>query len=109
MAYDQLLGQRIRNSLSRKKGIEEKKMFGSLGFLLHGNMLVGIWNNSLIARVGPDAYEESLREHHAREFDITGKPMNGWVLVDPEGVGDDDELNRWIQRAVKFVRTLEAK
>ena len=109
MAYDLLLGERIRTSLSHRKGIEEKKMFGGLGFLLHGNMLVGVWKNSLIARVGPDAYEESLREPNAREFDITGKPMTGWILVNPEGVTDDDELNSWIQRAIKFVRTLEAK
>ncbi len=109
MAYDLLLGERIRNSLSHKKGIEEKKMFGGLGFLLHGNMLVGVWNNSLIARVGPDAYEESLREPFARKFDITGRAMKGWILVDAEGVTDADELNRWIQRAVKFVRTLEVK
>jgi len=109
MAYDLLLGERIRTSLSRKKGIEEKKMFGGLGFLIHGNMLVGVWKNSLIARVGPDAYEESLREPYAREFDITGRPMKGWILVETEGVTDDDALKKWIQRAVKFVRTLEAK
>ena len=109
MAYDLLLGERIRTSLSPKKGIEEKKMFGGLGFLLHGNMLVGVWKNSLIARVGPDAYEHSIREPHAREFDITGRPMKGWVLIDAEGVSDDEELNGWIQRAVNFVRTLEAK
>ncbi|MEI8017466.1 MAG: TfoX/Sxy family protein [Schlesneria sp.] len=109
MAFDLLLGERIRNSLSHKKGIEEKKMFGGLGFLLHGNMLVGVWNNALIARVGPDAYQESLREPYAREFDITGKAMKGWILVDAEGVADDDELQRWIQRAAKFVRTLEAR
>ena len=58
MAYDLLLGDRIRTSLAGKKGITEKKMFGGLGFFLNGNMLVGIWKNSLIARVGPDAYQE---------------------------------------------------
>ena len=107
MAYDLLLGERIRTSLWRKKGIEEKKMFGGLGFLLHGNMVVGVWKNSLIARVGPEAYEESLRESHAREFDITGRAMKGWILVGAEGITEDDELNRWIERAVKFVRTLK--
>jgi hypothetical protein len=84
-------------------------MFGGVGFLLHGNMLVGVWKNSLIARVGPDGYEDGLLEPHVKEFDITGKPMKGWMLVEPEGIEGDDQLNGWIERATKFVRTLPAK
>ena len=84
-------------------------MFGGIGFLLDGNMLVGVWKDSLFARIGPDAYEDALMELHIREFDITGKPMKGWVLVEPEGVEDDDQLNDWIRRAEEFVGTLPAK
>ena len=84
-------------------------MFGGVGFLLHGNILVGVWKDSLIARLGPDNHDDALMEPHAQEFDITGKPMQGWVLVEPEGVEGDDQLAGWIQRAVKFVGALPAK
>ena len=109
MAFSEELAERIRQGLARRKGIEEKKMFGGVGFLLGGNMLVGVWMDSLIARLGPDEGEEALKEPHVKEFDITGRPMKGWVLVGPEGVGDDDQLSDWIQRAVKFSATLPAK
>ena len=53
-------------------------------------MLVGVWKNSLIVRLGPDSYDDALLEPHVREFDITGRAMKGWVLVEPEGVTGDD-------------------
>src|SRR5438445_8435906 len=109
MAFDESLTARIRDALARKRGIEEKKMFGGIGFLLHGKMLVGVWKNSLIVRVGPDSYEDALLEPHVKEFDITGRPMKGWVLIEPEGIEDDEHLKDWIERAMKFVRTLPAK
>ena len=109
MAFDESLAARIRNALARKKGVEEKKMFGGVGFFLHGNILVGVWKDSLMARLGPDNDDDALLEPHVREFDFTGKPMKGWVLVEPEGVEDDDQLAGWIQRAVKFVGVLPAK
>lgn len=109
MAFDENLAARIRKGLGRKKGIEEKKMFGGLGFLLNGNMLVGVWKNSMIPRVGPDDYEDVLLEAHVKEFDITGKPMKGWVMIEPEGVQDEMQVKAWIQRAVKFVGKLPGK
>jgi TfoX/Sxy family transcriptional regulator of competence genes len=109
MAFDESLAARIRDALARKKGVEEKKMFGGVGFLLHGNMLVGVWKDSLIARLGPDEGEAALREPHVRDFDITGRAMKGWVLVEPEGVEEDDQLKDWIERALKFVKALPAK
>ncbi len=84
-------------------------MFGGVGFLLSGNMLVGVWKDSLIVRLGPDEGEEALQELHVKEFDITGRAMKGWVLVEPECVEDDAELANWIQRAVKFVGKLSKK
>jgi len=89
MAFSEALASRVRQALPRKKGIEEKKMFGGIGFLLNGNMLVGVWKESLIVRLGPEDGEEALKEPHVREFDITGRAMKGWVLVDPEGVEGD--------------------
>ncbi len=106
MAFSETLASRIRDALARKRNIEEKKMFGGVGFLLNGNMLVGVWQTSLIVRLGPDNYDDALLEPHVREFDITGKPMKGWVMVEPDGVEDDDPLKEWIERAVKFVKTL---
>jgi TfoX/Sxy family transcriptional regulator of competence genes len=84
-------------------------MFGGIGFLLNGNMLVGVWKESLIVRVGPDSYEDALLEPHVKAFDITGRAMKGWGLVEPDGIQDDDELKGWIQRATKFVGKLPAK
>ena len=109
MAFSEELAERIRRRLARRKGIEEKKMFGGIGFLLNGNLLVGVWKDSLIARLGPEQGEEALPEPHVKEFDITGRPMKGWVLVEPEGVTSDDQLKGWLQRAVKFVGKLPAK
>jgi TfoX/Sxy family transcriptional regulator of competence genes len=109
MAFDESLAARIRDALARKRGVEEKKMFGGVGFLLNGNMLVGVWKDSLIVRFGPDSYDHALLEPHVKEFDITGRPMKGWVLVEPEGVEDDDQLKDWIVRALKFVGKLPAK
>lgn len=77
--------------------------------MLHGNMLVGVWKDSLIVRLGPDAYDDALLEPNVREFDITGKPMKGWVMVEPEGVEDDEQLKDWIERAIRFVKTLPKK
>ena len=109
MAFNESLAARIRDFLARKKGIEEKKMFGGVCFLLHGNMLVGVWKEFLIARLGPDQGEEALLEPHVKKMDITGKPMKGWVMIEPEGVEDDDQLKDWIQRASNFVGKLAAK
>jgi hypothetical protein len=109
MAFDESLAARIRQALARKMGVEEKKMFGGVGFLLGGNILVGVWKDSLIARLGPDEGEAALREPHVKEFDITGRAMTGWVLVGPEGIEDDEQLTTWIGRAMRFLRTLPAK
>ena len=109
MAFDENLAQRIRQRLARRNNVEEKKMFGGVGFLLNGNMLVGVWKDSLIVRLGPDSYEEALKAPHVKKFDITGKPMKGWVLVEPKGVEGDDQLAGWIERATKFVGRLPGK
>ena len=109
MAFDETLAERIRRTLARKKNIDEKRMFGGISFLLNGNMLVGVWKDSLVVRVGPDEGEEALKEPHVRVFDITGRPMKGWVLVEPEGTEGDEQLSAWIGRATRFVRALPAQ
>jgi TfoX/Sxy family transcriptional regulator of competence genes len=109
MAFSEALAQRVRRRLARRKHVEAKAMFGGLGFLLNGNLLVGIWKESLVVRLGPDASGDALREPHVGAFDITGRAMKGWVLVAPQGVEDDDQLRGWIERAVKFVGKLPPK
>ena len=109
MSFDESLAARIRHALARKKGIEEKKMFGGVCFLLNGKMLVGVWREFLIARLGPDQGDEALLEPHVKKMDITGKPMKGWMMVEPEGVEDDEKLKDWIQKAVRFVGKMAAK
>ena len=109
MPYDQNLAERLRAALQPYPGCIEKKMFGGVGFLVHGNMLVGVWKDLFIVRLGPDAGEEALLEPHVREFDITGKPMKGWAMVEPEGVEEDDQLTRWIEKALDYVGTLPRK
>ena len=109
MAFDENLAARIRKALARKKGIEAKKTFGGLCFMLNGHMLVGAWKESMIVRLGVEQEEEALLEPHVRRLDIKRKPMKGWIVVEPEGVQDDAQVKGWIKRAVKFVGKLPAK
>lgn len=109
MAFDETLAERIRKGLARKRNIEERKMFGGLCFLLNGNMLVGVWKDSMIVRVGAEQGDEALLEPHVKVFDITGKPMKNWIMVEPNGVEDAEQVKAWIERAVKFVGKLPAK
>ena len=109
MAFSAALAERIRQALARKRGVEEKKTFGGVGFLLNGNLLVGVWKESLIVRLGPQKGDEALKEPHVSAFNVTGRPMKGWVLVAPQGVEGDDQLKDWVERAVKFVGRLPAK
>ena len=110
MAFSETLAARIRQRLARRKNIVEKKMFGGVGFLLNGNLLVGVRKDSLLVRLGPEQSDEALKEAHVSEFQITGRgTMKGWLVVSLEGVQSDDQLKGWIQRAVKFVGKLPAK
>jgi TfoX/Sxy family transcriptional regulator of competence genes len=109
MAYSQALTERVRMAIGRRRDVVEKKMFGGVGFLLRGNMLVGIWQQSLIVRLGPDLAAEALKQSHVREFDVTGRPMKGWIMVEPDGLETDAALAAWIEQATVFVETLPAK
>ena len=85
-------------------------MFGGVSFLLNGNLLVGVWKDSLLVRLDPEQSDGALKEAHVSEFEIKGRgTMKGWVMVCLEGVQDDGQLKGWIERAVKFVGKLPAK
>ncbi len=109
MAFDEGLAQRVREQLEARTDMEEKKMFGGVGFLLSGNIACGVHKEKLIVRVGPDSYEDALGEKHAGVFDITGRPMKGWITVEPKGYESDDDLVAWVEKGVTFASTLPAK
>lgn len=109
MAYDEGLATRIRETLEGAPDIVEKKMFGGAGYLANGNMAVGIHGDDLIVRVAAEATAELLARPHVRPFDITGKPMKGWLLVGPEALGDDAAFADWIGRGVAYARSLPPK
>lgn len=114
MPYSKALAARVRQVLSGHRGVleknvAEKKMFGGVCFLLHGNIFVGVWQDSLIARVGADRAESALRQEHVREFDVTGRPMKGWVMIDPDGLETDAQLKEWLEQARDFVTSLPPK
>jgi hypothetical protein len=109
MAYDEGLAQRMREALAVIPDIDERKMFGGIGFLLNGNMACGVNKDDLIVRLGPDAYNRALDEPHTKEFDMTGRPMKGWVVVRPGGYETDEALKGWVQRGVDFALSLPPK
>jgi hypothetical protein len=109
MAYDEGVAERLRDLFVDRPGISEKKMFGGLAFMYRGHMLVGILGNSLMARVGPTEYAGALSHPHVREMDFTGKPMKGYVYVDPAGIESDTDLGKWVGLCLRFNESLPAK
>lgn len=109
MAYDEALADRIRSALAGEPGITEKKMFGGIAFLRHGLMFVGVSGTSLMARVGRESYPASLKREHVREMDFTGRPMQGYVFVDAQGIKTNEQLGFWLQLCKDFVATLPPK
>ena len=109
MAYNEELAARIRTSLEGRPGVIERKMFGGIAFLIHGNMSCGVINDDLMVRVGPDSHQASLALPHARPMDFTGRPMKGMVFVGPEGINDYGALSGWIDRGVTFAQSLPKK
>lgn len=109
MAYDEGVAQRVREALQGAHGITERKMFGGLAFMTHGHMFIGVLGETLMVRVGPEAYEEALRQAHVREMDFTGRPLKGYVYVAPEGFESDTDLERWVSRSQGFASALPPK
>jgi TfoX/Sxy family transcriptional regulator of competence genes len=109
MAYDEGLVHRVRAILNDEPGLVEKKMFGGVGFMLNGNMACGVNKDNLIVRVGPDRYEKTVIQPHARPFDFTGRPMKGWLMIGPDGVSGDNDLQDWVNQGITFAKSLPEK
>jgi len=108
MAYNEKLAERIRSELSGIPFVE-KKMFGGVGFLIHGNMACGIHQEDMIVRVKPEKHEKLLQKPHAKPFDTMGKPMKGWLMVEPEGCKTKKQMSAWVKEGVEFALTLPPK
>jgi len=108
MAYNLKLAERVRSELDGMPFVE-KKMFGGVGYLLNGNMACGVNKDNLIVRVDPEKQNVLLKKPHAKPFDLTGKPMKGWLLVKPDGCKTDKQLNTWVKEGVEFALTLPSK
>ena len=109
MPYNEEIDDRIRKAVARWKNIDAKKMFGGVCHLLYGNMVCGVYKDFLILRLGEKASGEVLKRPYARPFDITGKAMKGWVMLDGAGFKTDEELKSWLMKAKTFVKTLPPK
>ena len=108
MAYDEALSKRIDELIKNKNGFTRKEMFGGVGYLLNGNMCVGVHKNDLIIRFDPQLTAETTSDTYVRPFDITGRPMKGWALVSNEAVKGEG-LKKWFDFSLKFVKSLPAK
>jgi TfoX/Sxy family transcriptional regulator of competence genes len=109
MAYDEGLATRVRDVLGDRPGLVEKTMFGGLAFLVHGNMACGVRGDDLMVRVSPEVADAALAEPGVRPFDMTGRPMKGWLLVTPDGHAEDDDLRRWVDRSLAHAGSLPPK
>lgn len=109
MAYDEKLAGRVRRLLSRKPAFSERKMFGGLCFLLRGRMCCGVHGAELIVRVTPADQPAALAKPHVRAFDLTGRPMKGFVIVRPRGFATNSALRGWIAYGMRVTDTLPAK
>lgn len=106
MAYDEGLAERVRNVLDAERGLTEKKMFGGLAFLIDGKMCCGIVKDELLVRVSSEHYAKAVKKPHARVMDFTGRVMKGFVMVAPEGVDRESDLEGWVVPAVVVARSL---
>lgn len=110
MAYDEQLAERVRELISARPGVVERKMFGGLGWMIGGNMACGVMGDDLVVRIAPEETEDACREEHVSEFGRPGKrPMRGFVLVEQDGLADDAELARWVDVGAARAASLPPK
>ncbi len=109
MAFSKALADEIRARIGDHPGLTERQMFGGIAFMLNGNMAVGVSGEELMVRVGKEGHDEAMSLPGARIFDMSGRPMRGWILVGTEGIDSDDDLDTWISRGVAWAETLPPK
>jgi TfoX/Sxy family transcriptional regulator of competence genes len=108
MAFDEVLADRVRPLVERHGGAVERKMFGGLGFLVGGNMSIGVHASELIVRLDPAEAGEALNEPGVRIFDVGGRQMKSWLLVDAASLSDE-ALDAWVGRGIAYANSLPPK
>jgi len=109
VAYDDRLAERVRELLRGRRGVTERKMFGGLAFMARDNMSVGVIDDRLMVRVGPDAYDKALSRKHVWPMDFTGRPLTGFIYVQPAAIRTRAQLSSWIDKGLEFAASLPAK
>lgn len=109
MAFDLKTAERVRRILSSRNDVVEKRMVGGISFVVGGSMCCGVSGSALMVRVGAEARERALAEQHVRPMEFAGRPLAGFVLIDPGGLRTDAALADWVRRGLDFVATLPAK
>jgi hypothetical protein len=108
MAYDEALAQRILEVIGDDV-VDTMKMFGGLALLLDGNMAVGVSGDEVMVRVGLEGFQEAVVQQDVRPFEMSGKRMNGWVLVGGDAIAEEDGLARWVDVGMSYAGSLPAK
>lgn len=109
MAYNEKMADRIRTALSGTKNLVEKKMFGGIAFMVNDKMCLGVDKDDIMLRCEPERTEELLSKNGARPFDLTGKPMKGWLLVSADGTKSNKDFDFWVKTAVEANKKATAK
>ena len=108
MAYNLNLAEKIRMRLADIPNMEEKEMFGGIAFMINDKMCVGVDKDAMMLRCDPAMTDELLTKKGARQFDLTGKPMKGWLLIDEEGTKNKKDFDFWIKIALEANRKATA-
>jgi TfoX/Sxy family transcriptional regulator of competence genes len=109
MAFSEELEARIQKHISGWDNTEAKKMFGGVCHLINGNMFCGVHKDSLILRLGDELSEKAMEAPFVKPFDMTGRPMKGWVMVESGGIKTDRDLGSWLEQARAFAAALPPK
>jgi hypothetical protein len=106
---DDATAKRVRQALRGRVDVVEKRMVGGLSFSVNGSMCCGVTGSALMVRVGRDERDRALAEPHVRPMELGGRPLAGFVLVDPEGFTTDAELAAWVGRGIEFASSIPVK
>jgi TfoX/Sxy family transcriptional regulator of competence genes len=105
MAYNPKRTDQIRQRLAHIPDVDERKMFGSIGFMVNGKLCIGVGDHPdhvMMVRVGPDAYQEALAKKGARPAIMRQREMKGYVFLLEEAVKPDEDLDYWVKLALDF-------
>ncbi len=110
MALDEEFADRVRAIVALRDGVTERRMFGGIGFMVGGNMACGVTSTGeLMVRIDPEDNEQALAEPHVREFEMSGKRMGGWLIVENEGTASEKDLAGWVDAGADHAASLPPK